>query len=147
MQGETKERWQKLCEQAATEQDPDQLMALIRDMPNARRQREASAAKATGGGLCPSSHLSPSTRPAQLANGASHRDGVAISGNVRSKDRQWSTEAFNTHYSTPAYSALGFFQDGNVGLLCSITPMPEIDGLGGCNCDPWARREMVARSA
>jgi len=32
MQGETKERWQKLCEQAATEQDPDQLMALIREI-------------------------------------------------------------------------------------------------------------------
>lgn len=29
MQGETKIRWQVLCEQAATEQDPNKLMELI----------------------------------------------------------------------------------------------------------------------
>ena len=32
MQGETKERWQLLCEAAATEQDPERLMALLRDI-------------------------------------------------------------------------------------------------------------------
>jgi len=32
MQGETKERWQMLCDQAATEQDPDRLIALIREI-------------------------------------------------------------------------------------------------------------------
>ena len=31
MQGETKERWDKLCEQAAIEQDPERLMALIEE--------------------------------------------------------------------------------------------------------------------
>jgi hypothetical protein len=29
MQGETKERWQQLCEQATIEQDPKKLMILI----------------------------------------------------------------------------------------------------------------------
>lgn len=32
MQGETKRTWQKLCEQAATEQDPERLMALIEEI-------------------------------------------------------------------------------------------------------------------
>jgi len=29
MQGDTAERWRKLCEQAAIEQDPEKLMELI----------------------------------------------------------------------------------------------------------------------
>jgi hypothetical protein len=32
MQGETRERWQRLCEEAATEQDPERLMALIQEI-------------------------------------------------------------------------------------------------------------------
>jgi len=32
MQGEAKQRWQELCEQAATEQDPERLMHLIREI-------------------------------------------------------------------------------------------------------------------
>jgi hypothetical protein len=32
MQGEIKERWQKLCEQAAIEQDPERLMLLINEI-------------------------------------------------------------------------------------------------------------------
>jgi hypothetical protein len=32
MQGETKERWKLLCEQAAVEQDPVKLMALIKEI-------------------------------------------------------------------------------------------------------------------
>jgi len=31
MEGETRERWQELCEQAANEQDPQKLMELIRE--------------------------------------------------------------------------------------------------------------------
>ena len=32
MQGETKERWLELCEQAAVEQDPQRLMALVKEI-------------------------------------------------------------------------------------------------------------------
>ena len=32
MQGQTKERWQALCEQAATEQNPERLMELIEEI-------------------------------------------------------------------------------------------------------------------
>lgn len=32
MQGESRERWQKLCELAANEKDPERLMALIEEI-------------------------------------------------------------------------------------------------------------------
>ena len=32
MKGETLERWQKLCEEAAHEQDPERLLKLIREI-------------------------------------------------------------------------------------------------------------------
>jgi hypothetical protein len=32
MQGPTKERWQLLCEQAASEQDPKKLLELVREI-------------------------------------------------------------------------------------------------------------------
>jgi hypothetical protein len=32
MQGKNKERWQELCAQAATEQDPDNLVELTREI-------------------------------------------------------------------------------------------------------------------
>lgn len=32
MQGEVAERWQKLCEQAAVEQDPDKLLELTKEI-------------------------------------------------------------------------------------------------------------------
>ena len=32
MQGEKKEQWLSLCEQAAQEQDPDRLMDLVREI-------------------------------------------------------------------------------------------------------------------
>ena len=32
MKGETRERWQQLCEQAAEEQDPAKLMSLIEEI-------------------------------------------------------------------------------------------------------------------
>ena len=32
MQGETRERWMQLCEQAANEQDPKRLMELIEEI-------------------------------------------------------------------------------------------------------------------
>ena len=32
MQGANKERWWILCEQAANEQDPDRLMALVKEI-------------------------------------------------------------------------------------------------------------------
>jgi hypothetical protein len=40
MQGETGERWRKLCEQAAGEQDPEKLMELIREIENLLEQKE-----------------------------------------------------------------------------------------------------------
>lgn len=40
MQGETRERWQKLCEQAANEQDPQKLMALIREINTLLEEKE-----------------------------------------------------------------------------------------------------------
>lgn len=40
MQGETRERWRKLCEQAAVEQDPDKLMDLIREINNLLEMKE-----------------------------------------------------------------------------------------------------------
>jgi len=42
MEGEIRERWQKLCEQAAEEQDPKKLMELIEeinDLLEAKEQR------------------------------------------------------------------------------------------------------------
>ncbi|MFZ0584280.1 MAG: hypothetical protein WAN72_04765 [Candidatus Acidiferrales bacterium] len=32
MQGETRERWQELCEQAAKEQDPTKLLELVEEI-------------------------------------------------------------------------------------------------------------------
>jgi hypothetical protein len=40
MQGETKERWYKLCEQAAIEQDPERLMALIEEINQLLGEKE-----------------------------------------------------------------------------------------------------------
>jgi hypothetical protein len=40
VRGETKERWQKLCEQAATEQDPQVLMKLIEEINALLEEKE-----------------------------------------------------------------------------------------------------------
>jgi len=32
MQGETRERWRKLCDRAASEEDPEQLVEIFRDI-------------------------------------------------------------------------------------------------------------------
>ena len=32
MQGKNRERWQKLCEQAAVEQDPTKLLELVKEI-------------------------------------------------------------------------------------------------------------------
>jgi hypothetical protein len=40
MQGETRERWQMLCEQAAMEQDPERLMFLIREIDQLLSEKE-----------------------------------------------------------------------------------------------------------
>jgi hypothetical protein len=42
MKGKAKERWMELCEQAANEQDPQKLLALVReinDMLEAKERR------------------------------------------------------------------------------------------------------------
>jgi hypothetical protein len=40
MKGETRERWLVLCEQAAVEQDPQRLMALIREIDQLLREKQ-----------------------------------------------------------------------------------------------------------
>lgn len=40
MQGQTAEQWQKLCEQAAIEQDHDKLLKLIEQITRLLEQKE-----------------------------------------------------------------------------------------------------------
>ena len=40
MKGETGERWRKLCEQAAVEQDPLKLMDLVSEINRLLREKE-----------------------------------------------------------------------------------------------------------
>jgi hypothetical protein len=41
MQGETGERWRKLCEQAAVEQDPEKLLELTSEITRLLDEKEA----------------------------------------------------------------------------------------------------------
>jgi hypothetical protein len=40
MKGEKKEQWMRLCEQAATEQDADKLMELVREINRLLEEKE-----------------------------------------------------------------------------------------------------------
>ena len=40
MQGETKEKWMQLCEQAAAEQDPQRLLFLVRQINDLLEAKE-----------------------------------------------------------------------------------------------------------
>ena len=40
MQGEKKERWMELCARAATEQDPEKLMELVREINALLEEKE-----------------------------------------------------------------------------------------------------------
>lgn len=40
MQGEVKQRWQLLCEEAANEKDPDRLLALVREINRLLERKE-----------------------------------------------------------------------------------------------------------
>jgi len=40
MQGEKKERWMELCAQAAVEQDPDKLHALVEEIDRLLQEKE-----------------------------------------------------------------------------------------------------------
>jgi len=42
MQGETKQRWEELCQQAATEQDPDKFLELIREINGLLEERRSN---------------------------------------------------------------------------------------------------------
>jgi len=42
MQGEVKERWMRLCEQATVEQDPDRLLALVNEINEILEAKERS---------------------------------------------------------------------------------------------------------
>jgi hypothetical protein len=51
MQGQTKERWEELCEQAAVEQDPEKLLELIQEINEIllqKRRRLAGGGTAAG---------------------------------------------------------------------------------------------------
>lgn len=39
MQGETKQRWEQLCEQAAVEQDPEKFFELIKEINRLLEER------------------------------------------------------------------------------------------------------------
>jgi hypothetical protein len=41
LEGETRELWQKLCEQAATEQDPERLLQLSLEINRLLTQKES----------------------------------------------------------------------------------------------------------
>jgi hypothetical protein len=41
VQGETKERWQQLCQQAATEQDPERLLLLVEEITELLQKKQA----------------------------------------------------------------------------------------------------------
>jgi hypothetical protein len=45
MQGEVKERWKLLCEQATTEQDPVKLLALIKEIDELLMTKEGRLLK------------------------------------------------------------------------------------------------------
>jgi hypothetical protein len=54
MQGPTKPRWQILCERAANEQDPDELLKLVKeinDLLSARQKRLSDDRDKQRGGL------------------------------------------------------------------------------------------------
>jgi hypothetical protein len=40
LQGETKERWRALCEQAAVEQDPDRLLLLVQEIDRLLNEKQ-----------------------------------------------------------------------------------------------------------
>jgi len=50
MQGETGERWRKLCEQAAVEQDPDRLLELAQEITRLLDEKEQRIQKVSGNG-------------------------------------------------------------------------------------------------
>lgn len=50
MQGEKKDHWMRLCEQAANEQDADQLMKLIAEIDRLLQEKEARLKKPTAPG-------------------------------------------------------------------------------------------------
>jgi hypothetical protein len=49
MQGEKKERWQELCEQATKEQDPQKLLKLVQEVDQllAQKQERVNKTKST----------------------------------------------------------------------------------------------------
>ena len=49
MKGELRERWQKLCEQAAEEQDPQRLMELIEEINQLLETKEERLLRETAG--------------------------------------------------------------------------------------------------
>lgn len=50
MQGETSERWRKLCAQAAVEQDPDRLLEFMREITQLLDEKEERLKKIRGNG-------------------------------------------------------------------------------------------------
>ena len=50
MQGETGERWRTLCEEAATEQDPERLLLLAQEISRLLDEKERRLKKARNDG-------------------------------------------------------------------------------------------------
>jgi len=50
MQGQTGERWRKLCEQAAIEQDPDRLLLLAQEISRLLEEKEQRLKNGCGNG-------------------------------------------------------------------------------------------------
>jgi hypothetical protein len=48
LQGETKERWRELCEEALVEKDPDRFVATIQELLQVLEDREERRRNATG---------------------------------------------------------------------------------------------------
>ena len=45
MEGEAKERWTRLCNQAALEQDPKKLLSLVKEINNLLAEKEQQLAR------------------------------------------------------------------------------------------------------
>jgi hypothetical protein len=50
MQGQTKERWEELCEQAAVEQDPEKLLELVQEINEILLQKRRRLTGGTAAG-------------------------------------------------------------------------------------------------
>lgn len=81
MRAETKELWLNLCERAANEQDPDKLLAMVRDI-NAALEFKIGRLKQSGPQMVRNAfELTPCVlcnNPVPLGNSKTDEDGKAV---------------------------------------------------------------------